>query len=47
MGANTPNDFGPTTLAEIQHWFRCGAGDVHIADFERVLTSILLVKNWD
>ena len=41
MGANTPSDFGPTTLAEIQHWFRNGASDVHLADLERVLTSIL------
>ncbi|NOX30105.1 MAG: FAD-binding oxidoreductase [Actinobacteria bacterium] len=41
MGANTPSDFGPSSLREIQDWFRCGASDVHLADFERVLTSIL------
>ena len=41
MGANTPSDSRPTSLAEIQDWFARGASDVHLADFERVLTSIL------
>ncbi len=41
MGANTPSDFGPTSLVEIQDWFKRGDSDIHLPDFERVLTSIL------
>jgi len=41
MGANTPSDSNPTSLAEIQNWFRSGDSDVHLVDFERALTSIL------
>ncbi len=41
MGANTPTDTNPISLAEIQDWFRNGNSDIHLADFERVLRLIL------
>jgi sarcosine oxidase len=41
MGANTPSDFNPASLAEIRDWFQNGASDDHLDDFERVLRAIL------
>ncbi len=41
MGANTPTDYHPNNLAEIQDWFRHGKSDVHLGDFERVLRAIV------
>jgi sarcosine oxidase len=41
MGANTPTDYHPNSLAEIQDWFRNGNSDVYLDDFERVLRTIL------
>ncbi len=41
MGANTPSDVQPNSLAEIQDWFHKGESDSHLADFERVLRKIL------
>lgn len=41
MGANTPTDYNPNSLSEIQDWFRNGKSDAYLADFERVLRAIL------
>ena len=41
MGANTPGDYNPNSLAEIQDWFRHGNSDAYLADMERVLRTIL------
>ena len=41
MGANTPADYHPSSLAEIQAWFRTGDSDAYLADLTRVLRSIL------
>ena len=41
MGANTPTDYQPNGLAEIQEWFRQGDSDTYLDDFERVLRLIL------
>ena len=41
IGANTPTDYQPDTLAEIQDWFRNGDSDIYLGDFERVLRTIL------
>ena len=41
IGANTPTDYHPDTLTEIQDWFRNGASDIYLGDFERVLRTIL------
>ena len=41
MGANTPTDYNPKNLAEIQDWFHSGDSDHHLAHFERVLRGIL------
>ena len=41
MGANTPNDYHPESLIEIQDWFRNGDSDIFLADFERVLRAVL------
>lgn len=41
IGANTPNDYRPDSLKEIQDWFRDGDSDVFLGDFERILRSIL------
>lgn len=41
MGANTPTDYNPKTLTEIQNWFQSGDSNHHLADFERVLRGVL------
>lgn len=41
MGANTPSDYNPNSLAEIQDWFRKGDSDAYLADMERVMRTIL------
>ena len=41
MGANTPTDYRPDSLGEIQDWFRKGDSDIYLGDFERVLRKIL------
>lgn len=41
MGANTPADYNPNSLAEIQDWFRKGDSDACLADLERVMRAIL------
>lgn len=41
MGANTPSDYNPNSLAEIQDWFRKGDSDAYLADMKRVMCTIL------
>lgn len=41
LGANTPTDYSPNSLGEIQEWFRRGNSDLYLGDFERVLRSTL------
>ncbi len=41
MGANTPNEYHPEGLGEIQDWFRNGESDASLEGLERVLRSIL------
>ena len=35
IGANTPTDYHPNNLTEIQDWFRNGDSDIYLGDFER------------
>jgi sarcosine oxidase len=41
MGANTPADYHPNSLKEIQDWFRNGDSDVYLSDYEQALRTIL------
>lgn len=41
MGANTPSDYNPTTLDDLQLWFREGDSDRHLDAMEQALRSIL------
>ncbi|HFC11597.1 MAG TPA: FAD-binding oxidoreductase, partial [Anaerolineae bacterium] len=41
MGANTPTDYHPKNLAQIQAWFHKGDSDRYLADFARILQTIL------
>jgi len=41
MGANTPTDYHPNSLTEIQNWFRNGESDASLDGLERVLCSML------
>jgi glycine/D-amino acid oxidase-like deaminating enzyme len=40
MGCNTPADQWPTTLSEVQHWFREGHSDAHKEAMVRALQEI-------